>query len=230
MVKYKIEIINEINNEKFSQLEELIRDFAINLYMQSKANLYSDLRLNKNKIIKDYKSILSKKELQCLNQDISERIEFARQSILNGYNNEKITRYYVLLNNNELIGFQTAQVRKSGDNLEGWRNFAYIKPEYAGKRGTVLNLLNQEKDGFLMNVVYEEISRWFQECGVTKEKTATGKTMYKNLLIYIVKKGFVPEKEDEERVYLVKDYCKKITKKQLKQLYSQYVKNHSNYN
>ena len=62
MIKYKLEIINEIANEKFSLLEELIRDFAINVYMVQKANLHSDLRSNKNKLIKDYKNILFKKE------------------------------------------------------------------------------------------------------------------------------------------------------------------------
>ena len=52
----------------------------------------------------------------------------------------------------------------------------------------------------------------------------TGKNMYKNILVYVVKKGFIPEKTDNERVYLVKEYNKIKTKEELKRIYKDYIK------
>ena len=48
--------------------------------------------------------------------------------------------------------------------------------------------------------------------------------MYKNILAYIVVKGFVPERTDNERVYLIKGYNKIKSKRVLKRIYKEYVK------
>ena len=42
--------------------------------------------------------------------------------------------------------------------------------------------------------------------------------MYKNIKAYIVNKGFIPEKEDEERIYLIKDYNNIKSKLELKNI------------
>ena len=49
--------------------------------------------------------------------------------------------------------------------------------------------------------------------------------MYKNILTYIVGKGFVPESVDNERIYLIKEYDRMISKKELKNIYKDYVEN-----
>ena len=48
--------------------------------------------------------------------------------------------------------------------------------------------------------------------------------MYKNILAYIVVKGFIPEKTDNERVYLMKEYDKIKSKEELKKIYKDYIK------
>ena len=107
---------------------------------------------------------------------------------------------------------------------EGWRNYAYIKPNYAGRIEDIEDTYGEIKRGNISNVVYENITQWFKENDVTIEKTATGKNMYKNILVYVVKKGFIPEKTDNERVYLVKEYNKIKTKEELKKIYKDYIK------
>lgn len=48
--------------------------------------------------------------------------------------------------------------------------------------------------------------------------------MLKNIKIYILKMGFIPESIDSTRVYLIKD-CKSIKKKtELKHIYEDYVR------
>ena len=75
----------------------------------------------------------------------------------------------------------------------------------------------------LSNLLYENITKWFIEQNVEVEKTATGKNMYKNIKVYIIKKGFVPEKYDDKRVFLIKDYDKNVSKSELKQIYKNYL-------
>ena len=48
--------------------------------------------------------------------------------------------------------------------------------------------------------------------------------MHKNILAYIVLKGFIPEKTDDERVYLIKEYDKIKSKKELKKIYQNCIK------
>ena len=76
--------------------------------------------------------------------------------------------------------------------------------------------------------IYQNISKWFDEEKVETERTATGKNMYKNIKVYIVNKGFVPEKEDEERIYLIKDYNNIKNKLELKHIYEKYINKYKN--
>ena len=169
-----------------------------------------------------YKKYLSDDELEFLKRDIKDRIDFVINSMKN-ISKDKQTRYYLVLDKNKVIAFQTAQVRKENNRIEGWRNFAYTDNNYKGKIGEVIDTYGDIKTGILSNLLYESTTKWFSEENVVAEKTATGKHMYKNIKIYIIKKGFVPEKMDDKKIYLIKDYKKNKSKVELKQIYENYI-------
>lgn len=219
---YRIEILNNCNNDKFNQLKELIKKFAIEVFIVQKFNLVNDSYNKKVEYINNYKNYLLSEELEYLEKDINERIEFATIS-MKKINKDKQTRYYIVLNEDEVIAFQTAQVRKENNKIEGWRNFAYTDSEYKGKVCNVIDTFGNVKKGILSNLLYENITEWFVEENVVIEKTATGKNMFKNIKIYIVKKGFIPEKCDDKKIYLIKDYNKNKSNIELKKIYEDYI-------
>ena len=224
---YKIEIVNNYCDDKFNQLEMLIRKFAITVFMMQKYNLSNESKEKTNQYISDYNRFLSEHEIQCLEKDINNRIKFAKDSI-KLKNKRKKTRYYILTKDNVIIAFQTAQVRYEDKKIEGWRNFGYTEDLYKGRTGTVVDTYGKIYNGILSNVLYQNISKWFDEEKVETERTATGKNMYKNIKVYIVNKGFVPEKEDEERIYLIKDYNNIKNKLELKHIYEKYINKYKN--
>ena len=93
---YKIEILNSCNSYIFEQLKDLIKKFAIDVFIIQKFNLANESYYKKVEYINNYKEYLSIDELNFLEKDINERIKFAVQSI-NSKNIVKQTRYYVLL-------------------------------------------------------------------------------------------------------------------------------------
>lgn len=222
---YKIEILNSCNSYLFEQLKDLIKKFAIDVFIIQKFNLANESYYKKVEYINNYKEYLSIDELNFLEKDINERIKFAVQSI-NSKNIVKQTRYYVLLKNDKVIAFQTAQVRIEKNRIEGWRNFAYTDNGYKGKICEVIDTYGNIQEGMLSNLLYENITKWFIEQNVEVEKTATGKNMYKNIKVYIIKKGFVPEKYDDKRVFLIKYNDKNVSKSELKQIYENYLQDH----
>lgn len=224
---YKIEIVNNYCDDKFNQLEMLIRKFAITVFMMQKYNLLNESKEKMNQYISDYNRFLSEHEIQFLEKDINNRIKFAKDSI-KLKNKRKKTRYYILTKDNVIIAFQTAQVRHENNKIEGWRNFGYTEDLYKGRTGTVVDTYGRIYNGILSNVLYQNISKWFDEEKVETERTATGKNMYKNIKVYIVNKGFVPEKEDEERIYLIKDYNNIKNKLELKHIYEKYINKYKN--
>lgn len=224
---YKIEIVNNYCDDKFNQLEMLIRKFAITVFMMQKYNLSNESKEKTNQYISDYNRFLSEHEIQCLEKDINNRIKFAKDSI-KLKNKRKKTRYYILTKDNVIIAFQTAQVRYEDKKIEGWRNFGYTEDLYKGRMGAVVDTYGKIYNGILSNVLYQNISKWFDEEKVETERTATGKNMYKNIKVYIVNKGFVPEKEDEERIYLIKDYNNIKNKLELKHIYEKYINKYKN--
>ena len=219
---YKIEVLNNCNSYKFKQLIDLIREFAIDVFMVQKFNLINDSNVKKEEYINNYKNYLSDKDIQNLEKDIQDRIEFTTNAI-KGTNKDKQTRYYILIDEENVIAFQTAQVRKVNNRIEGWRNFAYTKEDYKGRVGKVTDTLGNTKEGIWSNLIYENITEWFSEENVEIEKTATGKNMLKNIKIYVLKKGFIPENKDSARVYLIKDYKKIKKKSELKEVYEKYI-------
>lgn len=60
---YKIEILKSYNNDKFSQLKNLIKKFAIDVFMVQKFNLANETNNIKIKYIDNYKKYLSEEEL-----------------------------------------------------------------------------------------------------------------------------------------------------------------------
>lgn len=223
MNKYKIEIMQNTDCKEYYELEKLIRKFAVNVFLVQNYSFNNKTKLEKQTVINNYDKYLSKDELKRLEKDISSRIELAKE-LINNETKNKITRFYFLKDEQQVIGFKTAQIRINQDRVEGWRNYAYIKPKYAGRIEYIEDTYGEIKRGNLFNVVYENITQWFKENNAVIEKTATGKNMYKNILVYIVAKGFTPEKTDDERVYLIKEYDKIKSKEELKKIYQNYIK------
>lgn len=224
MEKYKIEIIDKLNSDKYFQLQKLIRKFAIHVYIVQKFNLSNKNNNYKYEYINNYKKYIEKEDCEFLEQDIKSRLEFLEQSIINKYNNKK-TRHYILLMNDQVIGFQTAQVRNNNGIIEGWRNFAYIEQQYIGKNEEVINYYGQNKFGNMSNIIYEDITQWFKEDGVVFEKTATGKNMYKNILMYVIFKEFNIDHIDNSRIYLIKDVRNITSKKERIEQFKSYLHN-----
>ena len=129
---FSIEVLDNINDNKFSQLKNLIKEFAITVFIIQEYNLAEKSICLRRKYIENYEKLLSYEKLNNLKNDIEERVKFAESSILKK-DSSKETRYYMLVKENEVIGFQTAQIRFSDGRIEGWRNFAYIKQKYSGK-------------------------------------------------------------------------------------------------
>lgn len=223
MSMFKIEIITNINCNEYYELENLIKEFAVNVFLVQNYNFNNKAKLEKQTVINDYDKYISKEELKVLEEDISNRIGLAKE-LINNETKNKITRFYIIKDGQQVIGFQTAQIRINKDRVEEWRNYAYIKPKYAGRIEDVEDTYGKIKKGNISNMVYENITQWFKENNVVAERTATGKNMHKNILAYIVLKGFIPEKTDDERVYLIKEYDKIKSKKELKKIYQNCIK------
>lgn len=222
MNRYKIEIIQNTNCAEYYELEKLIKEFAVSVFIAQNINLKGQTKSEKAIFVNNYEDYFSKEELNKLNLDIANRVNLAKK-LINEDVKDKITRFYIVKADQEVIGFQTAQIRTSQDKVEGWRNYAYIKPKYVGKIENIENTYGKVKRGNISNVVYENITRWFEENSVTIERTATGKNMYKNIMAYIIVKGFVPEKTDNERVYLIKEYSNLKSRKELKSISKEYI-------
>ena len=143
---YKIEIVNNYCDDKFNQLEMLIRKFAITVFMMQKYNLLNESKEKMNQYISDYNRFLSEHEIQFLEKDINNRIKFAKDSI-KLKNKRKKTRYYILTKDNVIIAFQTAQVRHENNKIEA--NKAMKEKQQSGNlkdEYTFLNLYPRNLD------------------------------------------------------------------------------------
>ncbi len=141
---YKIEVLNNCNSHKFTQLTDLIKKFAIDVFIVQKINLINDSNVKKKKYIDNYTDYLSDIDIQALEKDIQDRIDFAINSI-KSINKDKQTRYYILMDKEKVVAFQTAQVRKENNRIEGWRNFAYTENDYKGRIGEVTDTFGKIK-------------------------------------------------------------------------------------
>lgn len=134
VIMYKIEVLDNCQSYMFMQLTDLVKKFAINVFMVQKFNLINDSNTKKEKYISNYRDYLSDIEIHALEKDIQDRIDFAANSI-KSINKDKQTRYFVLMDKDKVVAFQTAQIRKENNIIEGWRNFAYTENDYKGRIG-----------------------------------------------------------------------------------------------
>ena len=104
---FKIGIIKNTNCNEYYELEKLIKEFAVNVFLVQNNNLNGKTRVEKETIIKNYDKYLSKEELKELNEDISSRISLAKK-LINDSVKDKTTRFYIVKVEQEVIGFQTA--------------------------------------------------------------------------------------------------------------------------
>lgn len=209
------------DSSEYEKLVYLIKKFAINVYLVQKYDLQTKNTKEKNQLIEEYEKSLTKEELEFLNHDINNRI----QLLNNSFNETNIkTRFYILKNNEYVIGFQTAQIRKSNEIFEGWRNFAYNLPEYAGIVDEVIDENSKIHKTILSNALYERITNWFLSENIELERTATGKNMYKNILVYMLNKNFEIDRIDDQRIYFIKKYSCLKSQNELKQDYENYIK------
>ena len=220
METYTITTVDDPDSPYYTELEELIKEFALNVFVFQNFKLSKEERY---RYIENYTKLLSMDDLIHLEKDVEERLKALKESLTtkNPFNE---TRYYVLLKDNEVIGFQTAQVKSYIDRIEGWRNFAYMKRNHMGRTGTVKSTYDDLTSGFLSEQLYKNISKWFLESGVTVERTATGTNMMQNIFAYIVYKGFIPDGMDKQRVYLKKEYSNKHSKVELLEEFEKYVR------
>ncbi len=110
MNKYKIEIVQSTNCEEYYELKKLIKEFAIKVFMAQNINLKNQTKSEKVIAVKNFENYLSKDELDKLNVDISNRIDLTKK-LINEDVKDKITRFYIVKSDQEVIGFQTAQIR-----------------------------------------------------------------------------------------------------------------------
>ena len=114
---YKIEVLDNCQSYMFMQLTDLVKKFAINVFMVQKFNLINDSNTKKEKYISNYTDYLSDIEIHALEKDIQDRIDFAANSI-KSINKDKQTRYFVLMDKDKVVAFQTAQIRKENNIIE----------------------------------------------------------------------------------------------------------------
>lgn len=229
----RINVINRTDTEDFKQLCELIKKFTIDTFIRNKPE-NSKLKGNKNKelvekSIREFEgledlSVLSSKDIEKLNAGIKNQIESAKNLI---EKNQTETRYSILKDRDNVVAFMQAQVKKNkGKNrIEGWRNLAYIEPEYSGKVGETIDTYGNIHKSVYTKAMYDEIGQWFEENNVNYERTCTGVNMISNIQTYIYHNGFLPFHKNERNIFLEKDLRNKIDSKTLIKIYKLYCEN-----
>ncbi len=234
----KICVLDINDSTKFKQLSELYIEFLINIFIRNKPK-YADLEISKQyeivkKAIQEYKGekkleVLTYQNIQDINDAINSSIMSAKKSkYKKRLHPDTISRYYILTDKNRVVGFQKAEIDFDDeyDITEGWRTEAYTKPEYASILGDVIDSNNKlHTNTYYSKVIYDDISNWFKENGVTTEKTSTGVNMFQNIYAYIMILGFLPYDIDSDSTYifLQKDLKHNPIKKSiLKKIYHLY--------
>lgn len=227
-----ISVLNKNNKEDYKQLKVLIKKFLINTYIRNLKE-YSHISGKKKKELvskgeMEYEtrtnlSILSLNDINKIEKQYAKHIESLNASINEERKEEIETRYYLLKNKQEVVAFQECHITK---NKEGWRNLAFIKPEYAGKSGKVINTKGKMIEGLYSEKIYQDITQWFEEKEIKTEKTSTGVNMFSNIQAYIILKGFLPYVKNDTNIYFKKDKNSNMDKSALKQVYNTYYNNY----
>lgn len=232
----KTSVINRTDTEDFEKLCMLLKRFTIDTFIRNKPE-YSQLRGKNNndlvnKAINEFEghedlSILSSRDIEELKISIQEQINIAKSLIENGTKGSAETRYYILKDGINAVAFMQAQISKNKDKnrIEGWRNLAFVEPEYSGKDGETIDTYGNIHKSMYAKVMYDDISQWFEENNVSYERTCTGVNMLHNIQTYVWYNGFLPYDKNERNIFLAKDLNEKIDKKTLAKVYNLYCKN-----
>lgn len=229
-----ISLLNDKNAVDFKQLEQMLERFMIDTYIRNKPQ-YATIRGQKrieiiNQALNEFHNgsnltILTTEEVNKIRKEIEAQIDYAKETITQKPRTDCETRYYLLKDENTLIGFQQAQVSQKQNGVVGWRNLAYIDPKYAGKGGIVKGIDGTTQETIYSEALYKEISKWFSENNVAYEKTCTGINMLPNILAYIRNKGFIPCGRSKNNIFLEKDLGQNIDKKTLGAIYKMLCNN-----
>lgn len=231
----KITLVDKTDSEDFEKLQTLLKKFVVDTYLRNKLE-FATLRGKEksefiNNAINEFDgieecTILSIEDIEEIQEEI-ESLETMAEELIDKPNNRGTeSRYYVLKDEDKIIGFQQAQVVKRGeDRIEGWRNLAYIEQEYAGKSGEVFGIEDDLYKGLYSEAIYDDIGKWFNENEVNYERTCTGVNMLSNIFAYTRAKGFLPFDKNNNNIFLEKYTQQKLEKDTLSKAYKLYCSN-----
>ena len=229
----RISIIDRTDSREFQQLCELLIKFNIDIFVRNKPE-YAELKRKQkydivNKAVQEFEelrepSILTKQDIEQLKKNIEEQISCAKELIEKKTNGNIETRYYVMKDGEKMVSFQQAQIVKDaiGGTVEGWRNLAYIEPEYTGEFGQAIDSRGELHRGFYSKIIYDDIGKWFEENGVEYERTTTGVNMLQNIKAYITNFGFLPFDKNDKTIFLMKTNNHIVSKATLRKIFDLY--------
>ena len=230
-----ISILNQNYGNDFDGLLILIKKLIVDIYTRNKPEFIGLKGNEKYNIVKqainEYDgisplSILNEEDISTIRKRINYQITMANDLIGTKKDDKLETRYYILKDQDSVIAFQQAQIMSAGERIVGSRYLAYTDERYSriGKQH-ILDSTNTVKYGICSEVLYYDISNWFESCGVTHEKTSTGKRMLQNISTYIIIKGFLPQSKDKRNIYFAKDISQPVEKEVRKKIYKTYLNN-----
>lgn len=230
-----ISILNQNYGNDFDGLLILIKKLIVDIYTRNKPEFIGLKGNEKYNIVKqainEYDgisplSILNEEDISTIRKRINYQITMANDLIGTKKDDKLETRYYILKDQDSVIAFQQAQIMSAGDQIVGSRYLAYTDERYSriGKQH-ILDSTNTVKYGICSEVLYYDISNWFESRGVTHEKTSTGKRMLQNISTYIIIKGFLPQSKDKRNIYFAKDISQPVEKEVRKKIYKTYLNN-----
>lgn len=230
-----VNILNQNYGEDFNGLLILIKKLIVDIYTRNKPEfigLKGSAKYNiVNQAINEYDgisplSILNEEDILTIRKRINYQITMANDLICNKKDDKLETRYYILKDEDSVVAFQQAQIMSAGEQIVGSRYLAYTDEKYArfGKQH-ILDSANTVKYDICSEVLYYDISNWFESRGVTHEKTSTGKRMLPNISAYIILKGFLPQSKDKRNIYFEKDLSQTVEKEVRKKIYKTYLNN-----
>ena len=230
-----ISILNQNYGNDFDGLLILIKKLIVDIYTRNKPEFIGLKGNEKYNIVKqainEYDgisplSILNEEDISTIRKRINYQITMANDLIGTKKDDKLETRYYILKDQDSVIAFQQAQIMSAGERIVGSRYLAYTDEKYSriGKQH-ILDSTNTVKYGICSEVLYYDISNWFESRGVTNEKTSTGKRMLQNISTYIIIKGFLPQSKDKRNIYFAKDISQPVEKEVRKKIYKTYLNN-----
>lgn len=234
----EIKILKNTNDKDFEGLQLLIEQYVIYFLLKSKskyANLDGDERIElMNKALIEFHerksfSILDPNDINEINQELNIQLDSSKHLIDSQDSSDIKSRYYILKNANNVVGFMQAQIAKNNNRnrIEGLRNLSYLDPRYSGKTGETIDTFGNQFSGFYSEAIYQNISQWFGENEVEYEKISTGLNMSHHIMSYIKGKRFIPVDKDEEKLFLEKNLKKQLYRRTLSKIYRLYCMHES---